>query len=374
MNLKSKVYPNDYSEDAVKVLDCFLMGSGTDLKLVGSASLRSQQYYGDFDAYCIVRKNGNIKTVLHDLRLHFQNNIKKLRAIPNTFIGDVKAGSIEKWRIIPKSAKVVEGKIVGYNSVQSKGKVDELLKKKVITDAEAKEAMALLTEKVEDFLIAKQTIKFHIIRWNVDEILHDKKVLRDGKAITLEESFKQPSITKIDVISLINNRFVEFSCIYQFECNNKVLNPDINNVAVSLKEDILSYKLKGNYFKVLKRLFTLAKLESNSKLLNELIPILNSNLGLLYLIVNDIEVLIELLERNIPLDKIRYEIDQFVSRLSNVYTIPEYLSKDDTIIGEIHRILKLPHKQLIPALMKLQGELNDIVQKKAKPIVDRLSG
>lgn len=374
MNLKSKVYPTDYSSDAVRILDCFLMGSGTDLKLVGSASLRSQQYYGDYDAYCVVRKNGNLKTALHDIRLHFQNNIKKLRAIPNTFIGDVKAGSVEEWRIIPKSAKVVDGKIVGYNSVQSRGKVDELLKKKVITDTEAKEAHALLTEKVEDFLMAKQTIKFHIIRWSVDEIMQNKKVLRDGKAVSLEECFVQPSITKIDVISLINNRFVEFSCIYQFECNNKVLNPDIINVAVSLKEDIIAYKLKGNYFKVLKRIFTLAKLESNTKLINELIPILNSNLGLLYLIVNDIDVLIELLKRNVPLDKIRYEIDQFISRLSNVYTIPEYLSKDDTIIGDIHRILKLPHTTLIPALTKLQGELNDIVQKKAKPIVERLSG
>lgn len=372
--LKSKAYPSNYPSDAVQVLDAMSMGG--DFKLFGSMSLRSQQYAGDYDGYEVVHKKGEVKQVLSELRKRFQDNIKKLRVIPNTWIGDIKAGLIEEWRVIPRNAIVEKGKITGYNSVHCRGVVDRLLKDKIISEKEAKDAIALLKTKpsVQDFLNAKESIKFHILRWTVQEILSNSKILRDNSRITLDRAFHLPGITKLDVISLIaNNRFTDFSVIYEFHCNGKALNPDPSDIRTSLQESVIAYTASGNYFKVIKRLFALAKLNKNEKLIEIITPILNSNLGLMYLIVNDIDTLSMLLEeKRVPMKLIRFEIDQFISRLSNVYTVGEYLKKDDTIMGEIHRILRLPQSKLHSALDKLKNELNDIVQEKAKPLMENI--
>jgi hypothetical protein len=372
--LRTKEYPNDYPSDAVRVLDAMSMGG--DFKLFGSMSLRSQLYSGDYDGYEVIHKKGSVKKVLTELRKRFQDNIKKLRVIPNTWVCDIKAGSIEKWRVIPRTALVRDGKIEGYNATQCRAKVDRLLKDKIISENEATFSNGLLKDSisVSDFLEAKQFIKYHTIRWTIPEVLHNTKILRDGSKITLEYAFNSPGIAKLDCISIVgNNRFTDFSVIYELLCNGKALNPDPANIRISLQENIIAYGASGNYFKVIKRMFALAKLDKDQKMIEKLTPILNSNLGLLYLIVNDIDTLTTLLEqKNVPLNLIRYEIDQFVHRLSNVYTVTEYLKKDDTIIGEIHRILKLPKEKLKPALENLKSELDSIVQLKAKPIVDRL--
>lgn len=372
--LKSKAYPTDYPSDAVKVLDAMSMGG--DFQLFGSMSLRSQLYSGDYDGYEVIHKKGEVKQVLAELRKQFQDNIKKLRVIPNTWIGDIKAGAVEEWRVIPRTAIVEKGRITGYNSVQCRGVVDRLLKDKIISEKEAKDAIALLKTKpsVQDFIVAKESIKFHILRWSVQEILSNSKILRDDSRITLDQAFNLPGIAKLDVISLVaNNRFTDFSVIYEFHCNGKALNPDPSDIKTSLQEDVIAYTASGNYFKVIKRLFALAKLNKNTKLIGSITPILNSNLGLMYLIVNDIDTLCMLLEeKRVPMKLIRFEIDQFISRLSNVYTVGDYLKKDDTIVGEIHRILRLPQSKLPSALDKLKNDLNDIVQEKAKPLMEKI--
>lgn len=371
--LRTKDYPEDYPADAVSILDAMAMDN--DLTLVGSMALRSQQYAGDYDGYEVVNKKGNIKSCLVSLRQRFQDNIKKLRLMPNVFIGDIKAGVIDAWRVIPRTAVVRDDKIEGYNSVACNSIVDELLKAKVITELEAKEAHSLLKPQptIPEFLMAKQTIKFHVLRWSVPEILANYKELRGGGHITLEQAFHTPGITKLDVIGLVgNNRFTDFSVIYEFRCNGKVLNPEKIEIRVSLEESVLAYIAEGNYFKTLKRLFALAKLLNDNQTLEELNPILNSDLGRLYHIVGDINTLVNLLDENkrVPIATIRFEIDQFVQRLSNIYTLDSYLKKDDAIVAEIHRILKLPESKMRLPLEKLGAELDSILQKSSKPIVE----
>lgn len=371
--LRTKDYPSDYPTDAIAILDA--MSMDTKMTLVGSMSLRSQQYAGDYDGYEVVDMKGKTEQCLVKLRQRFQSNIKELRSMPNVFIGDIKAGVVDAWRVIPRTAMVRNEKIEGYNATACRRVVDDLLKSKVITPTEAKEAHALLKDQpsVPEFLLAKDKIKFHILRWSVPEVLANYKELRGGGHITLEQAFHTPGITKLDVIGLVaNNRFTDFSVIYEFRCNGKVLNPEPIEIRASLEESILAYLAEGNYFKVLKRIFALSKLLNDKKALEELTPILNSDLGRLYHIVGDIGTLINLLDehKRVPLALIRFEIDQFISRLSNIYTLKDYLAKDDQIIGNIKRILKLPESRLKGELEKLKEELDSILQKNSKPIVE----
>lgn len=373
--LAIKDYPNDYPSDAVRILDTMSMNN--NLILVGSMSLRSQEYAGDYDGYEVVEMKGSISNVVSTLRQRFQSILKELRSIPNVYIGDIKAGVIDSWRVIPLTAKVVNDKVEGYNPITCRRKIDELLQLKVISEKEANDAHLLIKDKPTQcqFILAKQTLKFHILRWSVSEVMSNKKIMRDGESITLEEAFQTKGITKLDVMGLVQrNRFTDFSVIYEFRCNGKVLNGEPIDVKNSLEESLIGYLCEGNYFKALKRLFALAKYHNHLPMVKSLTPILNSDLGRLYLIVGDMDTLLNLMEdyKKIPTTLIRFEIDQFIGRLSTIYSLDGYLKKDDAIIDDIRHILRLPNRRMKEGLNKLRSELNTILQKESKPYIEYL--
>ena len=365
--VRTKDYPEDYPADAIAILDAMSMDD--NIALVGSMSLRSQQYAGDYDGYEIVAHKGKTSSFLIELRKRFQSNIKKLRAMKYVYIGDIKAGVVEEWRIIPKTA-YVKNKVVGYNATACRSRVQQLLEGKIITESEASEANALLKDQPSpsDFLMARDNIKFHVLRWTVKDVL-DNCLHYRGRSFTLEEALPTPGLTKLDVIGFVqNNRFTDFSVIYEFRCNGSVLNPVPLNIKVSLMESIISYTAEGNYFKVLKRLFALSKFQNNTKQLEELNPILNSDLGRLYQIVSDMDTLLTLFECNkVPMSIVRFEIDQFIHRLSTIYTLNSYLKKDDEIVASVRRIASLPDSKIEQALQRVRDELYDILQHNSKP-------
>ena len=352
MNIgREKSYPDNYADDAIKIIEAMSFKGGK-IKLVGSMSLRSQQYAGDFDAMEVVETSGSLEKALNGLASNFKEIIRVLRDMPDVFLGDVKCGSVEEWRVLPKR---------GWDSMKSKSKLDELLKSKVITEAEAKEAHDLLKDtSTIGKLLAQAKIKFHIIRWTPEQIIHGSQTLRDGRTFTLEEGFTSPTITKVDAIGLIQNyRYTDFSMIYEFKHNGKTLNPDVFDVEQSLRDNILLYKHEGNYFKVLKRLFALAKLKGNKKEMERLQPLLNGDLGRLYQILSDVKTLVALLEegragnKNTALPKIRFELDQMKARMATIYNLPAFLKSEHTLLGELASALKSPKASLL--LPKLKG-------------------
>lgn len=370
MRGKGDEKPEDaYPEDVLRVLEAMSMGD--ELHLVGSMSLRSQQYAGDFDAYEVVSlKEKTDASALHKLAKRFQQVVKEVKSLPDTYITDIKAGLKDAWRIIPADAGIKDGKVHSFDRETALAKIKELEETKIISPSEAKEATALLPARLtaQAFLEAKDKLKFHIVRWTPLEVSKNRKVLRDGSTMTLEEAFSSPTVAKLDCVSLVQrNRFSDFSCIYEFQNNGRVLNPAISDLGASLKEDIEAYQASGNYFKALKREFALAKYEDNKKRMAELTDILNSDLGRLYQVVSDIKTLLEVLE--IPKTNpklIRYEINQFKSRLSNIYSLPEYLSKESKLFKRLDSLMKLPKARMVAPLEKIAAELETVLQSAAK--------
>ena len=366
-DIRAKSLPENYGSDAVRVLNTMSFTKGKSIGLLGSMSLRSQQYAGDYDAFEIVNmKERTDEVALHSLATRFKQIIKELRAIPHTYIGDIKAGSVEEWRVLPKRAMVKDGKVVGMDVERSKATLDRLRKDNVITEKEHRESLSLLDGRMTPMklLEAKKELKFHIVRWTPPEVERGFKVLRDKRKFTLEEAFSTPTITKMDVISLVqNNRYTDFSMIYYFRNNGKLLNPDVIDIVDSLKENILYYSETGNPFKVLKRRFALAKFEKDADTITQLTPILNSDLGRIYHVLGDIGTLIRLLDDYKPDPKIvRFEIDQFRNRLANVYQLKDYLKEEHTLIGEITSLLKAPLKQMLPKLETMETQLERILR------------
>ena len=358
MEDKAKEFPDNYPADAVEILET--MGfSGSPIMLFGSMSLRSQQYAGDYDGFQKVRRNGSVDTVVKDLVKDFQGIIKNLQSMP-VYIGDIKSGVIEEWRVLPKASRVEGKKIIGFNKLDSQKVLDALYSQKVITEAERNKASKLVDsiQTPVQFLLAKKELKFHIVRWTPNDVIQGFQHLRDGRKFTLAEAFTTPTITKLDVIGLVqNNRYTDFSMIYEFYAGKKFLNANYEDVLQTLKDDILLYKHEGNPFKVLKRQFALAKLNNNKAKLKKLTPILNSDLGRLYVIMGDVGTLLEILEshKKIKLPIVRYEIDQFKSRMANIYTLKDFLKNEHTILSDIDSALKTTsHKNMVTKLTHIK--------------------
>ena len=64
---------------------------------------------------------------------------------------------------------------------------------------------------------------------------------------------------------------------------------------------------------------------------------------------------------------VRFEIDQFIHRLSTIYTLNSYLKKDDEIVASVRRIASLPDSKIEQALQRVRDELYDILQHNSKP-------
>ena len=362
-------FPDDYSKDIADILKALSFGEG--MILVGTSSLRTQLYAGDYDGFEIVEVKSLSNTVKK-----FQSMIAHLKKFKNVYVGDIKAGIVPQWDVLD-GVEFKDGKVTGWIASELLARLEKLKTDGVITDAEHAEAKRFIKAepRPEDYFVAKDEIKFQVVRWTVSDVLDGHTTLRDGRTYTLGEAFTSPAIAKIDVISRVGgNRFSEFSVVYEFVKDKQVLNPTPKDISRSLLEAITAYTLAGNYFKVLKRIFSLARYEKNKELVAKLEPILNSDLGRLYIIIGDIDVLLFMLEKYkaLPSDEIKFEIDQFINRLSNI-SLPVLIGKQPTLNKAIRRIESLSLAKMKGPLETLKETLYKLLQHYAKPIADALS-
>lgn len=346
---RQKEYPTNYPSDAVTILDAMSFTNGRNIKLVGSMSLRSQQYAGDYDAFESVPP-ASVPSLIR----RFKHIIKTLRGLPNTVIGDIKCGVVDEWDVVGDTRDLT----------RSRRKIDELVRDNIITSNERKMAETALKGDHPE-----KVIKFHILRWTPAEILAGQQEYR-GRVFTLAYALQTKGLCKVDVISLVqNNRYTDFSCIYEFRSpSGKVLNKVDYDIVGSIRRDIDYYSKKGSWVKVMKRQFALAKIEDRTSSIQYLHAVLSSDLGRLYQIVSDLGTLLVLLEgkKGDP-KRIRFEIDQMIGRLSNIYNLPAYLKAEWDVLGTIRSALRSP--KLLPKVRELYDKLEEVMEKEAKRFV-----
>lgn len=320
-----KSFPQNYSMQVVDILRALSMTSFKQIELVGSSAIRSQLYSADFDCTEKV-KASSAKEVAENLR----DVIKRLRG--KAYINDIKIGEVPEWDVMED-----------FTIKRSQSKVDALREKNVINEGEARSAIALIDKANTPFglIRAKKSIRWHILRWKPNQIL-DGVLHYRGRTFTLEEAILTGGMIKIDISANINNRFTEFSCIYDIRIGNKSLTRKREPIAQSLKEDIVYYN-KINPFKALKRFFALAKQSKDAKTATVLVPLMNSDLGRLYQIITDLEVLHDLLDRPLEhkdIELIKSQIDEIKARMGSLYQLNDFLREEPHILGSLEMLLK----------------------------------
>jgi len=365
MRLVLKKYPADYSDEVLRVIRAMSLTGGKSVKLVGSYTLRNQVYAGDVDALEFVRIK-SVKEAVNRLQTAAEEVVK----IPLTYISDFKCGSIEEWRVVPTSAIIEEGKVNGYERDPILDKVKHLHDTKIIDTEQFAIAKRMLKPTVNavEFLALQKELRYNVIRWSYKEIMAGHKVLQDGRKYTLEEGIQSPTITKMDVVSWISgNHFTDFEMIYELSLRGNVINKGLRDLDLAIKESILLMRKEGNYFKMAKRMYALARYYKYKHDLGPLNDLFIGDLGRLYGIFGDAASLKFLIENadTLPVEKIEMEIDQFISRLSNV-VIPTYLRRESAIMGIVNKlknpkIIKHNNETMLKLLNSLRFQLFTIL-------------
>jgi hypothetical protein len=358
--MSRKVYPDNYPKEIRRIIDTMLFPQ-PHLELAGSISLRSQLYWGDID--CLQKVDvPNAKFVAN----HLQEVIRKLRKIPNTYIPEAKIGSVEEYRILPRTLTIEDGKVLNYDMAESRRIVERI---PFLTSAQKEKYKKLLVPNPtpRQVVLMKEVMKDHILRWTSRDIL-DGKVRRPcGKMMSLEEAVMSPTMVKVDVISLLeNSRFVEISMIYDLYKDGKAINERFS-IEHNIRENIITFSETGQWFKVLKRIFSLANIHGRTDTAEIIIPILNSDLGRIYQVISDASTLIDMLDRHIWDDEMAKEVDGFKYRLSNVYQNQPYLANERELFNMIDKATN--RRDMRPVLEMLVGRLEKILNDSAKIIM-----
>jgi hypothetical protein len=132
----------------------------------------------------------------------------------------------------------------------------------------------------------------------------------------LEKDYDQLEFAKIDLVICLNNKFYEASCIYRFS-DKPVEKQEILN---DLQEDANKYEKEGNYYKVLKRLFSIAVLENNQNKIHYLTQVFNSPSGKLYEKISNLKAL-ALLHENYKDKATLRKINQNLKLLNETFRI-----------------------------------------------------
>jgi hypothetical protein len=287
-----KEFPRNYPSSVVDILEAMSLSGGKGMRVIGSASLRSIQFVGDYDA------NETIQGSPEKVAKGLQGVVRKLQKLPDVIIGDIKCG----------------------------GTMDEPL------------------------------------RWTPAQIIAGK----NGHT-TLTEAVSQDAMKKIDAVGLVGGRYVELSVVYLFpreSLDNKAL-------AGILKEEIKAQLAEKNYWKAMKRFFSLNRL-TNLKKAESMVPIFNGDMGRLYSVITDIATLLYLLEnKQGSTEKMRAVIDDFRARLANIWRLKAFIKKEPGFDKAIDDASQGSPQEMMKILRRLAEHFNEVLQAEASLLVKK---
>jgi len=373
--LSKKQFPENYQRATQHLIDIIAFDP-KKVRIQGTMSYKAYLYPSDYDLFETV----SIKD-LSTITKEFQHKIKTLLSFNDVFIGDIKAGEYEPLKIINERAYFKNGRVVGYDYKETIERLQSLLDSQYITRSTFNKLKKLIKQKPtqSQWNIMVKNLRLHVLRWTPQDILKGYLPFLKHR-VTLEQALQTMGLFKLDVIAYINNKFSEFSIIYDLRNQGKRINNFKININEDLKNNILQLQDNEQYFKMLKRILSLMRVKMKhlkadkdkvivSKEIETITSVLNGELGILNSVANDIDIIEQIInnEQNTPMVKIKEQIDNFIYRLSNIYETQQYLKHEKQIINLIHSALRIKSKTtLLKTLDKIRKKLLDILNKKAK--------
>jgi hypothetical protein len=279
-----------YNNNIKKIVK--LMSLESKVNIVGSAKIKLNIYYSDYDSFSTVKgKNENM------IYNHFKSVFEIIRNSENTIITDFKLGEF-------------------------RGKA---------------------------------------LRWDYESIKR-----KENNGITFDDAIKQKSMIKMDIVTLLNGRFIEITEVYNIYIDGES-NSDysIENIRKELIDDMNEQIKEGNLMKALKRKYSILNLDNKDKAVRDkMIDFFNSPIGLLNRSKSDLETMLLVIESpKFDIDEIRNSL-QMLKEIISAFPVENNLE-------EISK-LKTKDKMKVP-IYKQINILKMYINKHAKNMFNRFS-
>ena len=230
----------------------------------------------------------------------------------------------------------------------------------ITKNVEAEDNLYFIEFKTED----KNTNK---IRWKAKHIMNGHMKNKIALHDVIADAINQ--LIKIDVVYYHNGLFTEFSNIFNITKNSNYI--DTDEILENITADMIELSKKGNYFKALKRAFSIAQITKNDKKLDFIFDVLNSDIGKLGQIKSFLGSIVLVLERYTDKETIN-RVYNSIELLKSMMVLPE-IPFNDTIYAKFDIIIKQKSVSfIIMRIEKLITTLDRILQEKAKPFFEKL--
>ena len=356
--------PDSFSSDLIKAVD-LITYKKQNLIFAGSAFLKSMRYSSDIDLAEYFGKTYSSQDIAHAL----QTIVSKIQnAKGEYYLGDVKAGLDDDLNVFESLGEIRHQRVRGYSpaeTYQQLNSIKQLISKEDYR--EISELIPLAAHSISDWFDLREAIrKLMTLRWEPAEIQRGYKVIR-GNKIYLSEAVVS-FMTKIDMWFNYNGVFTEITNVLMSYLNEQ---EGLVFLPISAKkefaEDAIKYNLfefmhhkDKNYLKAMKRLFTLAKMKHDSKTLNQVFPLLVSDIGLLNKVGAILSTLKDMIEKlkNPPMKAIQANIDHLKAMVANIYQFP---FGEKRLVEELTELMHTSKNQLMNRLEDLIERIHHIV-------------
>lgn len=341
-----------YTREIKKAINVFSIKKDNST-VFGSFTYRMQPFPSDIDVMEVYNVCCFKGDVINSFNKEFKKIIRRILNSNQYYFAEVKAGLDE--RFIIDIGNYDRNLLKGYN-------YDKIIKK--LIDLHLKQ---LLTEKdlveLEQYVVPKPTFKQHemigillrdkyILRWTANEILQGYKIIPPNKKLSFKSALKHKTMVKLDMIAVINCKLVEMSNFYILSYGSQPFQHLINlpedyltTFELNIMKDIRKVSFSPfylNMMKLAKRLFSLARIRNDKSLLAKIIPILRSDLGLIYLLKSELDVIL------LAMDKLNYSqllglANIMINQIDNIKlklgSIIEYNITENNLVNLFDKII-----------------------------------
>lgn len=324
--------------------------------LVGSQAKRQKGvlYKNDYDLYETVVFNESREQFVKDVHMLFIKMVKGLSKNKKIYFIEFKGGIYEPLYISDEDILNKQRRLNFYKTALQNDEISNPVFD-IITNLKTNEDALYFCSNL------------YKVRWTIQDILNGYTILFNTKKYLFKDIFNQQSIIKIDVMLFDDTeiRFIPFSNYFEFVNKNKNINFEPQEVENSLQNEADDLQSKGNYYKAVKRLYSLSLLKKDTKAAKKYLKIINSNAGYLYFVRGNIENCIQVLslyKKQKTLDEVNLVLQQFSETASPAFTksINNFFNKT---------LNKHTHYGLLKSLVNLEDALNKQAQVETKKML-----
>lgn len=358
-------------KDNIKMLSFFPKGHATPF---GSFIYKIQKYPGDVDLVEEYSENTSVDEVINSFMKNLKRVVKDILSSKLHYFSEFKCGLDKRYDI--DIGYCVNG---FYDINPNLGKIaleffDAGLFNKNEIDTLIKIIDGYVTTGDGYDIVFNIFRNRRVLRWTAEEILAGKK-RANGQTFKLVDCLHDKTAVKIDVLLLYNNRFIEMTNFVALEVGGPEnwINIDMaaqHNLKVGLPIEIEKLYFSNYYyspFKMIKRMFSLARNQRDVHILSKIIPILSSDVSYLYQIKSEIDVILLILEKvkSPPMKTIKNELDLTKGRLVNILQFSDEEMKK--MLDIIDECIEINNKEQIFVF------LNHLNNKYIKPKINYLT-